>query len=164
MGPPNDAAFQRRVLMALLGLLEAPGGPLLEDFPDDEPESAEKLIVLACPENFTQAAVETGETDQLKAAFRQEIVLYVLLLILLFFLPISILFKIILFVANTIVLLVELINSAIEAIVDMVSPEYNELAKHAKDLGSAAVLISLILAIVLWGLAVYAIFMNMLSV
>ena len=96
-------------------------------------------------------------------AFRQEIVLYVLLLILLFFLPISILFKTILLVVNTIVLLTELINSAIEAIVDMVSPEYNELAKYAKDLGSAAVLVSLTLAIVLWGLAVYSIFMNRLS-
>ena len=96
-------------------------------------------------------------------AFRQEIVLYVLLLVLLFFLPISLLFKIILFIANTIVLLVELINSAIEAIVDMVSPEYNELAKYAKDLGSAAVLISLILAIALWGLAVYSIFLDRLS-
>jgi diacylglycerol kinase (ATP) len=97
-------------------------------------------------------------------AFRQEIVLYALLLILLFSLPISLRFKTILLVANTIVLLVELINSAIEAIVDMVSPEYNELAKHAKDLGSAAVLISLILAIILWGLAVYSVFMNKLSV
>ncbi len=97
-------------------------------------------------------------------AFRQEIILYILLLILLFFLPISLLFKIILLVVNTIVLLVELINSAIEAIVDMVSPEYNELAKYAKDLGSAAVLVNLILAIVLWGLAVYSIFMDMLSV
>lgn len=96
-------------------------------------------------------------------AFRQEIVLYVLLLIVLFFLPISIFFKTILLVVNTIVLLIEVINSAIEAIVDMVSPEYNELAKHAKDLGSAAVLISLILATVLWGFAVYSIFMNRLS-
>ena len=96
-------------------------------------------------------------------AFRQEVVLYVLLLVLLFFLPIPILFKAILLIANTIVLLIELINSAIEAIVDMVSPEYNELAKYAKDLGSAAVLVSLILAIVLWGLAVYSIFMNKLS-
>ena len=74
MGPPNNAAFQRRVLITLLGLLEAPVGPLLEDFPDDEPESTEKLTVLGCPENFTQTAVETGENDQLKAAFRQEIV------------------------------------------------------------------------------------------
>jgi len=96
-------------------------------------------------------------------AFRQETVLYVLLLIALFFLPISMLFKTILLVVNTIVLLIELINSAIEAVVDMVSPEYNELAKYAKDLGSAAVLISLTLATVLWGLAVYSIFMDTLS-
>lgn len=98
-----------------------------------------------------------------ETAFRQEIVLYVLLLIVLFFLPISILFKSILLVVNTIVLLVELINSAIEAIVDMVSPEYSELAKHAKDLGSAVVLISLVLAIVLWGFAVYSILVNRIS-
>jgi len=98
-----------------------------------------------------------------ETAFRQELALYVLLLVVLFFLPISILFKSILLVGNTVVLLFELINSAIEAIVDMVSPEYNELAKHAKDLGSAAVLISLVLAIVLWGFAVYSILMNRIS-
>ena len=96
-------------------------------------------------------------------AFRQELALFVLLLIVLFFLPISIHFKGILLAANTIVLLVELINSAIEAIVDMVSPEYNEFAKHAKDLGSAAVLISLALAILLWGLAIYSILVDKLS-
>ena len=90
-----------------------------------------------------------------EAAFRQELDVFILLLIVLFFLPISILFKSILLAANTIVLLVELINSAIESIVDMVSPEYNELAKHAKDLGSAAVLISLILAIALWAGLIY---------
>jgi diacylglycerol kinase len=44
----------------------------------------------------------------------------------------------------------------------MVSPEYNEFAKHAKDLGSAAVLIRLILAVVLWGLAAHSIFKNIL--
>ena len=93
-------------------------------------------------------------------AFRQELAFFVLLLIVLFFLPISIHFKGILLAANTIVLLVELINSAIEAIVDMVSPEYNESAKQAKDLGSAAVLISLALAILLWGLAIYSILVD----
>ena len=98
-----------------------------------------------------------------EAAFRQELALFVFLLIVLFFLPISIHFKGILLAVNTIVLLVELINSAIEAIVDMVSPEYNEFAKHAKDLGSAAVLISLALAILLWGLAIYAILVDKLS-
>ena len=69
MGPPNNAAFQRRVMMALLSLLEAPNGPLLEDFPDDEPESSDGSKGLACPENFPQPATEAGN---LKTAFQQE--------------------------------------------------------------------------------------------
>ena len=95
-----------------------------------------------------------------EAAFRQEIVLYVALLIALFFLPIPILFKLVLLLANTTVLIVELINSAIEAIVDMASPDFHILAKHAKDLGSAAVLVSLIVTITLWGFAVFPLLIN----
>ena len=85
-----------------------------------------------------------------ETSFLQEVVIYFVLLIVLFFLPLSIIFKVILFSANTIVLLVELLNSAIETVVDMVSPEYHLLAKRAKDLGSAAVLISITLAVTLW--------------
>lgn len=59
--------------MALLNLLEAPGGPLLTDFPDDEPESSGESTVLACPVFFPQETVETAETDRLKAAFHREI-------------------------------------------------------------------------------------------
>ncbi len=44
---------------------------MLEDFPEDEPENDE-ITVLACPVNFSQNAVEPGETDQLLAAFRRE--------------------------------------------------------------------------------------------
>lgn len=94
--------------------------------------------------NGLQFAI-TNET-----AFIQEVFIYVILLIVLYFLPLSIVFKCVLFSANTIVLLVELLNSAIESIVDMTSPEYNVLAKRAKDLGSAAVLISIVLSILLW--------------
>jgi diacylglycerol kinase (ATP) len=85
-----------------------------------------------------------------ETAFLQETCIYVVLLIILYFLPLSVTFKCILFFANTIVLLVELLNSAIESIVDMTSPEYHILAKRAKDLGSAAVLISIIIAVVFW--------------
>ena len=85
-----------------------------------------------------------------ETAFIQEASIYVVLLVILYFLPISITFKCILLLANTIVLIVELLNSAIESIVDMISPEYNDLAKQAKDLGSAAVLISIMIAIALW--------------
>ena len=77
-----------------------------------------------------------------EAAFRQETGVYLLLMIVLCFLPLSIAFKSILFFSSTLVLIVEILNSAIESIVDMTAPEYNELAKQAKDLGSAAVFVS----------------------
>jgi diacylglycerol kinase (ATP) len=48
------------------------------------------------------------------------------------------------------VLIVELLNSAIEAVVDRVSLENHRLAKRAKDIGSAAVLVSLLMVLVVW--------------
>ena len=90
-----------------------------------------------------------------EAAFRQELCLYIVLLVVLFFLPLPLVFKCVLLLANTIVLLVELLNSAIESIIDMTSPDYHELAKKGKDLGSAAVFISLALVVVLWLYAIY---------
>ena len=56
---------------------------------------------------------------------------------------------------NTIVLIVELLNSAIESVVDLSSPEYHVLAQRAKDFGSAAVFVSLAMAMVLWLIAVF---------
>ena len=58
--------------MDLIGLLEAPEGPVLADFPDDEPESESELTVLACPVDFTQETDESGEADPLQAAFHRE--------------------------------------------------------------------------------------------
>ena len=54
------------------------------------------------------------------------------------------------------VLIVELINSAIKAIVDRVSLEYHDLSKRAKDLGSAAVMVSLVNVAVVWALVLLA--------
>jgi diacylglycerol kinase (ATP) len=48
------------------------------------------------------------------------------------------------------ILIVEILNSAVEAVVDKASPEKHELAKRAKDMGSAAVLLSLITAAAIW--------------
>jgi len=58
------------------------------------------------------------------------------------------------------VLIIELLNSAIESVVDMASPEYHILSKRAKDLGSAAVLVSIVLSIVLWCCAILTIFLR----
>ena len=53
------------------------------------------------------------------------------------------------------VLIVELLNSAVEAVVDRVSFEWHELSKRAKDFGSAAVLLSLVLCAGIWATALY---------
>lgn len=51
-----------------------------------------------------------------------------------------------------VVLIVELLNSAVEAAIDRIGPEFSELSRKAKDLGSAAVFLSLALVVVVWAL------------
>ena len=72
LGVPNDAAFQRRVLLAALTLLEAPSGPVLEEFPEETPDSGEEIIALACPVNFAQDKIDLGENEQLCSALQRE--------------------------------------------------------------------------------------------
>jgi len=88
-------------------------------------------------------------------AFRIEAILFLVLLAVIIMIPVSPLLKLLLFFVNCLVLIVELLNSAIEAVVDRASPEYHELAGRAKDMGSAAVFISLLAAGVFWAYAVY---------
>ena len=85
-----------------------------------------------------------------EAAFRQEGCLVAVFLIVLIFLPLSHEWKGLLFFATATVLVVELLNSAIESVVDLASPDYHLLAKRAKDIGSAAVLVSIGLTAFLW--------------
>ena len=92
-----------------------------------------------------------------EAAFRQEVCTVVITTVVLFFLPLSHEWKGLLFFATTAVLVVELLNSAIEAVVDLASPEYHMLAKRAKDIGSAAVFVSITFTILLWSGAVFSI-------
>ena len=85
-----------------------------------------------------------------ETAFRQEAVLFILLLPAFFLLSIPLWLKLLLFTVNCLVLVVELLNSAIESVVDLVSPDFHILAKRAKDMGSGAVLLTLLLAGGLW--------------
>ena len=84
-------------------------------------------------------------------AFRQEVILAALLIPVALLLPVPWLGRGLMIASVLLVLIVELLNSAIEAVVDRVSLENNELSKRAKDFGSAAVLVSLILVMVVWG-------------
>jgi diacylglycerol kinase (ATP) len=89
-------------------------------------------------------------------AFRQEVWLAVVLVPLAFFLPASEIGKAMMIASVLLVLIVELLNSAIEATVDRVSLEHHQLAKRAKDIGSAAVMISLVNVGVVWLLVLFA--------
>ena len=85
-----------------------------------------------------------------EAAFRQELVLAVIFIPLAIFLNVSALERVALIGVTVLVLIVELLNSAVEAVVDRIGNEYHELAGRAKDLGSAAVLITLLLWAYVW--------------
>jgi diacylglycerol kinase (ATP) len=54
-----------------------------------------------------------------------------------------------------IVMIVELLNTGIETAIDRIGPEWHDLSKRAKDMGSAAVLLSLLLLVAIWGGALY---------
>lgn len=88
-----------------------------------------------------------------EVAFYQEVFLVGILSLVIVVMPLSLTWKGLLFFSTAQVLIVELLNSAIEAVVDLVSPEFHLLAGRAKDMGSAAVFICLLLAGILWVLA-----------
>ena len=85
-----------------------------------------------------------------EAAFRQEIMAVAVLMPLGLWLGESGIEKALLVGSLLLVLVVELLNSAIEAVVDRVGPEHHELAGRAKDLGSAAVLLAIATALLTW--------------
>lgn len=88
-------------------------------------------------------------------AFRQEVWLSLVLIPLAFYLEAEALHRILMVGSVLLVMIVELLNSAVEAVVDRVSIERHALAKRAKDIGSAAVLLALINLGVVWGLILF---------
>ncbi|MDX1433000.1 MAG: diacylglycerol kinase [Gammaproteobacteria bacterium] len=85
-----------------------------------------------------------------EAAFRQELAVAAVLLPLAVVLPRTWLHSALLIASVMLVLVIELVNSAVEAAVDRVSGDHHELAKRAKDIGSAAVCLSLVNCGVVW--------------
>lgn len=88
-------------------------------------------------------------------AFRQELVLVVIGIATALFLPVSSFEKLMMIAVLVLVLVVELINSAIEAVVDRVSLERHSLSKNAKDFGSAAVLLTFLIAVATWSVILF---------
>ena len=85
-----------------------------------------------------------------ESAFRQELILAVLLTPLGIYLGNGGVEKVLLVFPVLLLLVIELINTAIESVVDRIGTEKHELSKRAKDIGSAAVFLSVILLLIIW--------------
>lgn len=85
-----------------------------------------------------------------ESAFRQELTLLALLTPIALLMPISPIEKCVLISSLILVLVVELLNSSVEAAIDRISFEHHDLSKRAKDFGSAAVMLALLIAALLW--------------
>ncbi|WP_457598427.1 diacylglycerol kinase [Hydrogenimonas sp.] len=93
-----------------------------------------------------------------ETSFKIEIAISVAVWIGLIFVPMPLVPKAVLGLSLFIVLIAELANSAIERVVDLATMEHHRLAKHAKDAGSAMVLFSVILTILIWIVTLYTLY------
>jgi diacylglycerol kinase (ATP) len=87
-----------------------------------------------------------------ESAFRQEVLLGAVLIPIACFVPATAVEKALLIASVLLVMIVELLNSSVEAAIDRISFDHHSLSKRAKDIGSAAVFVSLLLLAVVWGL------------
>ena len=85
-----------------------------------------------------------------EAAFRQELLLLILSIPVTFLFNITLKEQLILIIAVLFIMFTEIVNTAIEAVVDRIGFEIHPLSGLAKDLGSAAVLVSIVIAICIW--------------
>lgn len=85
-----------------------------------------------------------------EAAFREELLLCLIFIPLACYLDVTTIERVLMISSLLFVLVVELLNSAVEAVVDRIGPEHHHLAGQAKDMGSAAVFIAMGMAIFVW--------------
>lgn len=100
--------------------------------------------------HYSWLGIKSAWTNE--AAFRQELLLMLLMLPAAFFLGQTAVERVLLIAPCFLVIIVELINSAIEAVVDRIGSEIHPLSGQAKDMGSAAVFFALLLVVMTWGL------------
>jgi diacylglycerol kinase (ATP) len=97
---------------------------------------------------------------RLEHAFRQELGVAIPGIIVALLLPVTLLERVALIAVLILMLITELVNSAIEAVVDRISLDHHELSKNAKDLGSAAVMLAVALAVLTWAVILGALWMR----
>ena len=92
--------------------------------------------------------------------FRQLLWLHGALMLILCFAGFGLAVSMILVLASFVSIVVELLNTGIEAAIDRIGPEWHALSKRAKDMGSAAVLLTLLLCLGIWGAALFERFLT----
>lgn len=98
--------------------------------------------------NFSWQGVSAAWKNE--EAFRQEVVIALVLIPVALYLDLSAFEKALMISSILLIMIVEILNSAVEAVVDLVTDEKEKLAGRAKDMGSAAVMLALINAAVIW--------------
>ena len=93
-------------------------------------------------------------------AFRIELAVAVILIPAALLLPVSLIVRILLIGSVLLVLIIELLNTAVEAVVNRISTEQHTLSAKAKDAGSAAVLMASINLVVVWGIGLFDLIIN----
>jgi len=96
-----------------------------------------------------------------ESAFRQELLLLCIFSPIALALPVRPLEKMVLIASLVLVLVVELLNSSVEAAIDRISFEHHDLSKRAKDYGSAAVMLALVITMLFWAIVCIPLLFNL---
>lgn len=105
-----------------------------------------KRIIRACKNSYDGIC----SAYKSEAAFREEVWLLVVAILVVLNLEVTLVHKALLIGSVVVIMIVELLNSAIEAAIDRISLDIHPLSKKAKDIGSAAVFVAFINAIIIW--------------
>ena len=105
--------------------------------------------------NITYALEGAKIVLKSEKSFKTQLVVIALIGAVLYFLNLHTITKLVLFFSTWIILIAEAFNSAIERVVDLVTQDYHQLAKEAKDIGSFGVLMAFIFIAAIWGITLY---------
>jgi len=122
-----------------------------EHAPDAPPSIGFERVVKA----FGYSIDGLAGTWRTEGAFRQEVIIAAVLIPLSCFFRVTMLEHALLIGSILMVLVVELLNSSMEAAIDRVSMELHPLSKKAKDTGSAAVLVAIVIAMLVWAAVLF---------
>jgi diacylglycerol kinase (ATP) len=125
--------------------------PAPEPIPEESPFKGKRGLVRVVHAFFNSLA-GLADAWRHESAFRQEILLAAVLIPIACYVPVTNVERALLIGSVLLVLIVELLNSSVEAAIDRISFDRHSLSKRAKDIGSAAVFVSLLLMGLVWAL------------